>query len=116
MKENVQTQQPVEAPSFFAFFLRYILPIIKRTLWHKRVPVVTQMTRVECGIACLAMIFSYYGRPTSLAELRTKLGAGRDGLSASSIVKDADRKSTRLNSSHLGISYAVFCLKKKKYK
>src|SRR5258705_13698931 len=28
--------------------------------------------------------------------------------------KDGDRKSTRLNSSHLGISYAVFCLKKKK--
>src|SRR5262245_63910293 len=27
-----------------------------------------------------------------------------------------DRKSTRLNSSHLGISYAVFCLKKKKNK
>src|SRR5262245_36903563 len=26
---------------------------------------------------------------------------------------DEDRKSTRLNSSHLGISYAVFCLKKK---
>src|SRR5574338_1172744 len=28
----------------------------------------------------------------------------------------ADRKSTRLNSSHHGISYAVFCLKKKKKK
>src|SRR3712207_8830454 len=27
---------------------------------------------------------------------------------------DADRKSTRLNSSHANISYAVFCLKKKK--
>src|SRR5438045_6617803 len=27
---------------------------------------------------------------------------------------EVDRKSTRLNSSHLGISYAVFCLKKKK--
>src|ERR1035441_178986 len=26
---------------------------------------------------------------------------------------ESDRKSTRLNSSHLGISYAVFCLKKK---
>src|SRR5258705_3501165 len=26
-----------------------------------------------------------------------------------------DRKSTRLNSSHLGISYAVFCLKKKEH-
>src|SRR5258705_3089329 len=31
----------------------------------------------------------------------------------SSVLK-LDRKSTRLNSSHLGISYAVFCLKKKK--
>src|SRR5262245_51810632 len=30
--------------------------------------------------------------------------------------KDIDRKSTRLNSSHLGISYAVFCLKKKNNK
>src|SRR5262245_64621811 len=29
-------------------------------------------------------------------------------------VSTVDRKSTRLNSSHLGISYAVFCLKKKK--
>src|SRR5258707_3058623 len=28
--------------------------------------------------------------------------------------KDGDRKSTRLNSSHANISYAVFCLKKKK--
>src|SRR5262245_61685126 len=31
-----------------------------------------------------------------------------------SFYEDLDRKSTRLNSSHLGISYAVFCLKKKK--
>src|SRR5205814_9948600 len=30
------------------------------------------------------------------------------------VVQVRDRKSTRLNSSHLGISYAVFCLKKKK--
>src|SRR5258705_1380212 len=37
-------------------------------------------------------------------------------LIVSTISPDAagDRKSTRLNSSHLGISYAVFCLKKKK--
>src|SRR5258705_320389 len=33
---------------------------------------------------------------------------------ASSSITLEDRKSTRLNSSHLGISYAVFCLKKKK--
>src|SRR5436853_6006524 len=31
------------------------------------------------------------------------------------ILDGEDRKSTRLNSSHLGISYAVFCLKKKKH-
>src|SRR5205814_3952331 len=31
-------------------------------------------------------------------------------------LRNRDRKSTRLNSSHLGISYAVFCLKKKKKK
>src|SRR3712207_8965448 len=30
------------------------------------------------------------------------------------IIRDKDRKSTRLNSSHANISYAVFCLKKKK--
>src|SRR5436853_2552034 len=33
---------------------------------------------------------------------------------ANRFVRPQDRKSTRLNSSHLGISYAVFCLKKKK--
>src|SRR5690242_20784753 len=34
--------------------------------------------------------------------------------SAASVVSMVDRKSTRLNSSHMSISYAVFCLKKKK--
>src|SRR5205814_8003942 len=38
------------------------------------------------------------------------------GTSAEARAKRRDRKSTRLNSSHLGISYAVFCLKKKKKK
>src|SRR5690606_42050288 len=33
---------------------------------------------------------------------------------AHAALADADRKSTRLNSSHVKISYAVFCLKKKK--
>src|SRR5205814_9616112 len=33
---------------------------------------------------------------------------------AESVMRRRDRKSTRLNSSHLGISYAVFCLKKKR--
>src|SRR3989442_2915319 len=48
-------------------------------------------------------------------------GAGRAQASvfaadvtADSVVGRLDRKSTRLNSSHVRISYAVFCLKKKK--
>src|SRR5256885_11088659 len=39
--------------------------------------------------------------------------AGRAGTGKQFFVED--RKSTRLNSSHLVISYAVFCLKKKKH-
>src|SRR3712207_8116418 len=39
---------------------------------------------------------------------------GRPELEAP--LEDEDRKSTRLNSSHANISYAVFCLKKKKQK
>src|SRR5258705_8309759 len=35
-------------------------------------------------------------------------------LSSAELPLYPDRKSTRLNSSHLGISYAVFCFKKKK--
>src|SRR5262245_64795722 len=42
-------------------------------------------------------------------------GAGQQRREAARQL-ERDRKSTRLNSSHLGISYAVFCLKKKKKK
>src|SRR2546426_11048897 len=57
------------------------------------------------------------------AVFATELGRGRD-LHDSALVlatqwpvaAQLDRKSTRLNSSHLVISYAVFCLKKKKMK
>src|SRR5256885_5453022 len=44
-------------------------------------------------------------------------GEERDSSRAShrdAALEESDRKSTRLNSSHLVISYAVFCLKKKK--
>src|SRR5207249_5586761 len=79
-------------------------------------------------------------RPDSLKEARAALEAGRMTPAAFkqaedravdeaialqenaglSVVTDGelrrDRKSTRLNSSHVSISYAVFCLKKKKKK
>src|SRR5258708_28473756 len=41
---------------------------------------------------------------------------GRAGIGADYLDAAIDRKSTRLNSSHQIISYAVFCLKKKKKK
>src|SRR5947209_15764967 len=50
-------------------------------------------------------------RPTGRAGAVAALAARRDAA-----VPDPDRKSTRLNSSHANISYAVFCLKKKKNK
>src|SRR5690625_5138624 len=82
---------------------------------------------------------SFYGNPTSLhdigssaeelleksrAELAEVLSCDPEGVYFTSGGSDAnitalasepplDRKSTRLNSSHVAISYAVFCLKKK---
>src|SRR5438045_4874178 len=51
--------------------------------------------------------------PSDLADV---LAALEESVRARVIAElpERDRKSTRLNSSHLGISYAVFCLKKKK--
>src|SRR2546422_6087270 len=43
-----------------------------------------------------------------------RVGRRRGDLHPQSPARDPDRKSTRLNSSHGYISYAVFCLKKKK--
>src|SRR3712207_8960157 len=46
--------------------------------------------------------------------LHRRLAPGAARLRADLHDRRADRKSTRLNSSHANISYAVFCLKKKK--
>src|SRR3712207_7974812 len=55
-----------------------------------------------------------YGTSTrSTTRRRTQRATA---ASAASKSKCQDRKSTRLNSSHANISYAVFCLKKKKKK
>src|SRR5258705_8348524 len=54
---------------------------------------------------------------SDVSAMDIRLGPRGDGAFAPNEMvtcKYVDRKSTRLNSSHLGISYAVFCLKKKK--
>src|SRR2546426_11845110 len=68
---------------------------------------------------------SVRGRPDGLGSGREgdarreaggPYGGARKDVGAGSARLRADRKSTRLNSSHLVISYAVFCLKKKNEK
>src|SRR5262245_63765630 len=56
------------------------------------------------GMYDLAML-TPVERPNALPAVLTDEQAAK--------LEKQDRKSTRLNSSHLGISYAVFCLKKK---
>src|SRR5690606_40255397 len=61
----------------------------------------------------------FIGRPDleeTVRRLQAFAEAGADCLYAPGIRSEQDRKSTRLNSSHVKISYAVFCLKKKNKK
>src|SRR5690242_21086454 len=58
--------------------------------------------RFEDAVAVLPAVLRPVHRGVGVAEEHVRGGS--------------DRKSTRLNSSHMSISYAVFCLKKKKIK
>src|SRR5688572_31845203 len=69
---------------------------------------------IQSGIPGTAMPPSNFTTPQALsvvAYLRSMVGVTPG---AAPVAAGGDRKSTRLNSSHSQISYAVFCLKKKK--
>src|SRR5439155_12953622 len=71
----------------------------------------------ESGLRQIRVFAQRYGEPAQRhrgAEQHEHLG----DLPEPAVIgaKRRDRKSTRLNSSHVAISYAVFCLKKKKKK
>ena len=66
-----------------------MLETVVRAFHPRRVPVRYQMTSVECGAACLAMILSYHGRRTSVAECRDKCNSGRDGLTVEGLTRAA---------------------------
>ncbi|GHO99700.1 NHLP family bacteriocin export ABC transporter peptidase/permease/ATPase [Reticulibacter mediterranei] len=72
---------------------------------HRRVPVIIQMSEVECGAACLAMILSYYGRHTRIVEIRQRIGIGRDGLSAFDLVNAARNYGLHVRAISLRNSY-----------
>lgn len=71
---------------------------ISRSLFRRRprVPILQQISMVECGAACLAMLLSYYGHKTTISEIREECGIGRDGLSALGIVKSARKYGMRV--------------------
>ncbi len=54
-----------------------------------RVPLVRQLSEIECGAACLAMVLGHHGKPTRLEEVRQVMGAARDGVSALDILRTA---------------------------
>src|SRR5690625_6703616 len=72
-----------------------------------------------CQILCESFDFVFlYGNTYPLTSDATHDFLGgfikHDRLLTFPLIHSQDRKSTRLNSSHVAISYAVFCLKKKK--
>src|SRR5205814_10305184 len=73
---------------------------------------------LEAGLALPAVLHSSPDLtatplPESAASHDSSFDPWEAADSGSGVAVRSDRKSTRLNSSHLGISYAVFCLKKK---
>src|SRR2546426_1991301 len=77
---------------------------------HDALPISTSMLPLKSSRACVSAAPAI-GRSTARAPVNSMLARV-----VSKWVLLGDRKSTRLNSSHLVISYAVFCLKKKKRK
>lgn len=87
-------------------FSRWFAPAllqIARQLVPRRVPLVRQLSALECGAACLAMILGYHGRPTRVDECREPLGVGRDGVTARAIASAARHFGLRVKAFSLDI-------------
>ncbi|MGV9773105.1 peptidase domain-containing ABC transporter [Streptosporangium sp. NPDC003464] len=63
---------------------------------RRRVPLRMQLTRSECGAACLAMVLSGLGRRTTLTEVREHLAEGVDGVSMREMIQAGARFGLRL--------------------
>src|SRR5258705_8736448 len=90
--------------SSFFFFNDTATTEIYTLSLHDALPICRRERRLDPRIAPFA-----FDRVHQRRFFTADVGAG-----AAMQMDLEDRKSTRLNSSHLGISYAVFCLKKKK--
>src|SRR5256885_11759304 len=77
-------------------------------------PYTTLFRSVKIGFQCfLAAIYPLY-EVLNIRKFRNLAKEVQKYIFKLQFIISLDRKSTRLNSSHLVISYAVFCLKKKK--
>ncbi len=76
-------QSPIPNPQWYDLLKDSRARILR--LFRHRVPVKLQLSALECGAACLAMILGYFGRPTQVAECRNLMGIGRDGATAETI-------------------------------
>jgi ATP-binding cassette, subfamily B, bacterial CvaB/MchF/RaxB len=56
-----------------------------------RLPTILQTEITECGIACLAMVSSYFGMRTDLVALRSRLGTAQDGVNLNQLIAQASR-------------------------
>src|SRR5438309_6787323 len=78
-------------------------------------PYTTLFRSLGCGAQAGQRIPQAVGhRGGHLTDGGELLGLHQLGARLAQLLGHSDRKSTRLNSSHSSISYAVFCLKKKK--
>src|SRR3712207_8711421 len=75
----------------------------------------TTLFRSRAGLLAHYREVNRIGIPIVLYNIpsRVVINIDPDGLAELGQLSNVDRKSTRLNSSHANISYAVFCLKKK---
>src|SRR5688572_30967210 len=93
----------VNLPNVLTFFRILLVPLLVVVLLTK--PRFEYQEFVGLGIFLLASLTDFLdGFLARRRRQETRLGT---------LLDPADRKSTRLNSSHSQISYAVFCLKKK---
>ena len=57
----------------------------------RRVPVILQSEMAECGLACLAMISSYFGRVVDIRTLRSRFGISLKGLGLTHLLSMAEK-------------------------
>src|ERR1039457_433620 len=88
----------------------------KLTIVDGRIAALGSMARVALSLRVRREIAVTVEEPKCIRKLKNfyrLLASGRELMDPAKAAAFVDRKSTRLNSSHLVISYAVFCLKKK---